>query len=284
MASSPAEYELLDFGSGRKLERFGPIVLDRPAPAAANSRQLDERAWQAADARFERRSANEGHWQATGKLPPPWSITLATLRFELKLTDFGHVGLFPEQAVNWDWIARQTRSAGRALKILNLFGYTAGSTLAAAQAGAEVVHVDAARNVLGWARRNAAASGLATAPIRWIAEDARKFVARELKRRNAYDAVILDPPTYGHGPKGERWQIEQHLPELLRNSFALTQGRRAFILLTCHSSQIEIREIKSLLQAAAGVTGGHLAADALVLPAASGRELPSGFVGRWTEE
>ena len=148
-----------------------------------------------------------GNGRDRRELPERWTIAHGPLQFELKRTDFGHLGLFPEQAENWDWIAERVAAAGRPLKVLNLFAYTGGSTLAAAAAGAEVVHVDAAKNIVAWARRNAELSGLADAPIRWIAEDAMKFVKRELKRGNRYDAVILDPPSYGHGPQGEVWRL-----------------------------------------------------------------------------
>ena len=157
---------------------------------------------------------------------------------ELKRTNFGHLGLFPEQAANWPWIAEQVASAP-AMRVLNLFAYTGGSTLAAAAAGAEVVHVDAAKNIVAWARRNAALSGLADAPIHWIAEDALKFVKRELRRENRYDAVILDPPSYGHGAHGEVWRLSQHLPRLLELCGQLTAGRRRFMLLTCHTPDFE---------------------------------------------
>lgn len=276
-------YELLDFGDGRKLERFGEIVLDRPAAVAEGLSPKHPSAWQSANARFDRRAANDGQWNADGNLPQTWIIEHGFLRFELKRTDFGHVGFFPEQSENWDWVSQEIRDAGRPLKILNLFAYTGGSTLAAAAAGAAVVHVDGAKNVVGWARRNAAASSLSEAPIRWIVEDARKFVARELKRKNHYDAVILDPPTYGHGPKGEPWHIKRHLSELLECSFDLTHGSRAFVLLTSHSPQFEVLELQSLLRGAADAADGDLDAHALVLRTAAGRELPSGYVGRWKE-
>ena len=204
--------------------------------------------WTQADARFEGRDEQRGQWTDRRELPERWTVAHGPLRFELKRTEFGHLGLFPEQAENWDWIARAAvRQRGRLARmlragetpalreVLNLFAYTGGSTLAAAAAGAEVVHVDAAKNVVAWARRNAELSGLADAPIRWIAEDAMKFVKRELKRGNRYDAVILDPPSYGHGPHGEVWRLSKHLPRLLDLCAELTAGRPQFMLLTCHT-------------------------------------------------
>ena len=230
------EYQLLDFGAGRKLERFGPYVLDRPSPAAANAERMRPELWPQAAARYKR-TAEAGGWVREGEIAEPWTIAAGPLRFELKLTEAGHLGVFVEQAANWAWIAEQVRAAERPFTVLNLFAYTGGSTLAAAAAGASVVHVDAAANVVAWARRDAAASGLAERPIRWIAEDALRFARRELKRGRQYDAVILDPPAYGHGPRGEPWKLEEHLPELLDLCFALTSARRAFVLLTCHSGE-----------------------------------------------
>nr|MBC8426721.1 class I SAM-dependent methyltransferase [bacterium] len=201
------QYQLLDFGDGRRLERFGPLVLDRPCPAAEEVTPAEPALWQAADGRFARTDGKQGEWMSAGPLPERWTISHGPLTLELKRTEFGHLGVFAEQAANWDWLTEQISAAhppgrtpdagGSPLKVLNLFAYTGASTLAAAAAGAQVTHVDAARNVLAWARRNADLSAMSAAPIRWIAEDAQKFVGRELKRENRYDAVILDPPSYG---------------------------------------------------------------------------------------
>jgi 23S rRNA (cytosine1962-C5)-methyltransferase len=207
---------------------------------------------------------------------------------ELRLTPFGHVGVFPEQAENWDWIARKVAEGGiaegRPLKALNLFAYTGGATLAAAAAGAEVTHIDAARNTVAWARKNAELSRLAEAPIRWITEDARKFVARELRRGSAYDAVILDPPTYGHGAKGEAWKIDEHLPPLLAHCAQLTADRRIFFLLTSHSPGYGATELTQFLSQAGIATPDQLEAFPLELTTNDGRTLPSGFAARWEHE
>jgi len=223
--SCPSEhdqYELIDFGRGRRLERFGAILLDRPWPAVERHEPNRPEDWERADARFEGPRAGRGRWVARRTLPETWTIELASLRFQLKPTPWGQVGVFPEQRANWQWIARQfgaqahagvpagaagpAESEPRRLRLLNLFAYTGGSTLAAAAQGAEVVHVDAAANIVAWARRNAALSALEEHPIRWIVEDAQKFVRRELRRGNQYDGVILDPPSYGHGAHGEVWR------------------------------------------------------------------------------
>jgi 23S rRNA (cytosine1962-C5)-methyltransferase len=276
------QYQLLDFGKGRKLERFGPWVLDRPSPAAEGVAKAAAASWSSASARYERGEGEFGTWRPKDTLPASWTIRHGSLVFELKATEFGHLGIFPEQAANWDWIARQVERARRPLKVLNLFAYTGGSTLAAAAAGAEVVHVDAARNTVNWARRNAALSGLEAAPIRWIAEDAVKFVRRELKRGNGYDVVMLDPPSYGHGPAGEVWKINEHLLPLLEACGRLTEGRRAFLLLSCHAPGIGPAELSAYLaDAVFGHCGAGGTASELTMEAADGRRLPAGVVARW---
>ena len=308
------EYQLLDFGGGRRLERFGPVVLDRPCPAAEGFERADPGAWAAADARFEGRDQEKGAWTCRRELPERWTVAFGRLRFELKRTDFGHLGIFPEQAENWAWIAdilpspfgrgaggegRVSHSAApsppaplpkgegsdnpaakQALKVLNLFAYTGGSTLAAAAAGMEVTHVDAAKNVVAWARRNAELSGLADAPIRWIAEDAVKFAKRELKRGNRYDAVILDPPSYGHGPRGEVWRLAKHLPRLLQLCGELTAGRPEFMLLTCHTPGYDADVLRRMMLEHFDPSG-NVVARAATIRSAAGRELPAGVVVRW---
>ena len=208
---TPDQYQLIDFGDARRLERFGPLLLDRPCPSAEGFTPADPEAWGKADARFHRAEQGEGHWTNNGELPPTWAISHGQIRLELKCTAVGHLGLFPEQAENWDWIARQVAAAARPPNVLNLFAYTGGSSLAAAAAGAEVLHLDAAKNTVAWARHNAQLSQMTDLPIRWIAEDARKFLRRELKRENRYDAIILDPPSYGPGTRGEAWRLSENL-------------------------------------------------------------------------
>jgi 23S rRNA (cytosine1962-C5)-methyltransferase len=239
--------------------------------------------WQKADARFVRTEGKEGEWVAERPLPERWTVTHDTIVLELKRTEFGHLGMFPEQAANWDWLAGQIRRVRETHQvILSLFAYTGGSTLAAAAAGAEVVHVDAARNVVDWARRNAKLSGLADAPVRWIVEDALKFVKRELKRGNRYDAVVLDPPSYGHGPRGEVWRLSKHLGRLLELCGELTAGRRRFVLLTCHTPNFGPARLGRLLNDTFGP--GRITAEPMTLRTAAGRELESGVVARWEAE
>ena len=242
---------------------------------------MEEAAWQNADAYFQRTGDEDGRWASSNKMPERWTIAHGAFQLELKLSPFGHVGVFAEQAANWDWIAQQVQASPEPLKVLNLFAYTGGSTLAAAAAGAEVVHVDAAKNTVAWARRNAELSGLADAPIRWIAEDAVKFVQREVKRGNAYDAVILDPPSYGHGPHGEVWRLAEHLPPLLSLCGRLTAGRRRFMLLTCHTPGFGPAELGKMLSESLDDSAGRVRAEAMSLRAATGRLLPSGVAAKW---
>jgi len=278
------DYELIDFGEGRRLERLQGIFVDRPCPAAAGLPRFAPDVWDQADIRYERATGGEGEWRQIGRWPDNWALRHGSMQFALQPTPLGQVGVFPEQAENWDWIDLQVRRLGRAMKILNLFAYTGGATLAAAAAGAEVVHVDAAKTVVAWARRNAALSNLAGAPIRWIVEDAAKFTEREGRRGHRYDAVILDPPSYGHGPKGEAWKIERHLDDLLARCAALTAGRTAFLLLTCHSPSIRPGRLRSsLAESFAGVEPDAIRVRSLYLRTASGRKLPSGLAAYWAE-
>lgn len=277
------QYELVDFGDGRKLERFGAFLLDRPCAAAVDP-PAHPPAWTQASARYQRLKQDRGRWTPGSALPADWRVACSDLVFELRATEFGHLGLFAEQAGNWNWIDKQVRRAGRKLRVLNLFAYTGGSTLAAAAAGASVVHVDAARNTVAWARRNAELSGLGDAPIRWIVDDASKFVSRELRRGNRYDAVILDPPTYGHGPQQEAWKIGQQLLPLLAQCAELTSEQRAFILLTCHSPGYGPAELQaSLADAIFGSCQSGATAKQLCLETQDGRRLHSGVVARWPE-
>ena len=272
------DYELLDFGGGRKLERFNDFRLDRPSPSAEETTAVDPDAWVTATARFHGHG-EKGRWSSS--LETPWELDCETFQLEMRLTPFGHVGVFPEQVENWRWIDRQGRRSKAGLRMLNLFAYTGGSTLAAAAAGAEVVHVDSARNVVSWARRNAELSGLGNAPIRWIVEDVKRFVQRELKRGNEYDAIVLDPPSYGHGPKGETWKVSRDLLPTLEACVGLLSTKRAFLLLTCHSTGFGPAELGAYLrQVVFGHCQGHVEAKALQIATRDGRHLPAGVVAR----
>ncbi len=201
------DYELLDASDGERLERWGNFILRRPDPQIIWKNAATHKKWNSADARYKRSAKGGGEW-SKNNLPAEWTVSYGSLVFNLKPMGFKHTGLFPEQAVNWDWFSELIRVAGRPIKVLNLFAYTGGATLAAASAGASVVHVDASKGMVAQAKLNAAASGLENAPIRYIVDDCKKFVEREIRRGNKYDAIIMDPPSYGRGPSGEIWKIE----------------------------------------------------------------------------
>ena len=252
------DYELLDSGDGRKLERFGRVTLARPC-AQALWRPSCPALWTRATASFDREAGNR--WHGRSALPKDWSITTAGLRFKLSGTDFGHLGIFPEQRAQWEWI-RETISGFNGLngsnglkgaddleriRVLNLFAYSGGSTVAAAQGGAEVCHLDAAKGMVQWARENAALNGLADHPIRWIADDAHKFMAREVRRGRRYDAIILDPPTFGHGASGETYKIERDLKTTLDLTRQLLSEHPVFVLFSSHSPGLSCRVAENIL-------------------------------------
>ena len=283
---SPDMYQLLDFGDGRRLERFGPWCLDRPSPSAEPIARNDPRLWLTADARFDRAEGQEGRWRDRHALPARWTIRHERITLELKRTEVGHLGLFPEQAACWDWIARQVGESQRGmerLRVLNLFAYTGGSTLTAAAAGAggHPCGFGSQRGGLGSPQRRAFRPRSGPNPL-----DQRgrpQIQRREVKRGRQYDAVILDPPSYGHGPKGEVWRLEHDLPELLELCGLLTAERRRFVLLTCHTPEFGPERLAHLLnEALDGGEPGTIEAGELTIPAASGRVLPSGVVVRWT--
>jgi len=283
-------YELLDFGKGRKLERFGPWILDRPAPGV-DELVAQPALWKNAIARYEANRVASGSWSPAVKRWPERSCEFAVQwdnqqRFILQLAPLpsGQVGVFPEQLANWRWISQQVgkSSARGTLRVLNLFAYTGGSTLAAAASGAEVTHVDAAKSVVARARVNAELSGLEVAPIRWIVEDSLKFCQREVRRGNHYDAVILDPPSYGHGPKGESWSIQRDLLSLLELCGKLTSSGRAFALCTCHTPSIAPADLSAYVsQGLVGHCGQPPQTGKLFLATAEGRKLSSGVFARW---
>jgi 23S rRNA (cytosine1962-C5)-methyltransferase len=291
MRNAEQNYELLDFGDGRKLERFANIVVNRPCPAAEGVAKALPELWTQAVGRFRGPRTGDGSWAPNYKswVSAEWQFVhegAASFRLQLEALPSGQVGVFPEQRENWDWIARQVTKAKsgdeKPLRVLNLFAYTGGSTLAAAAAGAEVVHIDAAHSSVDRARQNALLSGFGDRAIRWIPEDAMKFCKREVKRGNRYDAVILDPPTYGHGPTGAAWKINEHLLPLLQLCGELTADSRKFMLVTCHSPSIGPSELSAYFaEGVFGHCGQPPATGNLYLETADGRRLPSGVYARW---
>ena len=294
MPAAWPDYELLDFGAGRRLERFGELVVDRPCPAATASRQQPA-LWASAAWRYEGERAAAGKWVGLRKNGVPLAEQLAApircplgvgasaaFEMSLSLSPAGQVGLFPEQFAHWQWLAAQTARAENPLRLLNLFAYTGGSTLAVVAAGAEATHVDAAKSAVAAARDNAARSGLAERPVRWIVEDAIAFCRREVKRGRRYHGVILDPPSYGHGPHGEDWQIRRDLLELLELCGELTERRPRLVLLTCHTPGIDQAELAAhLSDGLFGACGQPPRTGEMTLQTAAGKKLPSGIYARW---
>ena len=283
-----AGYELLDFGRGRKLERFGPFVLDRPAPAADAVAPAEPAAWTAATARYVRGPGGGGGWQPADALPPSWEVAINGLTLQLRPAPSGGVGLFPEQLALVSWlegaVGRLTARLGQdgPPSVLNLFAHTGLLTLAAARAGARVAHVDASRPAVAGARRNADRSGLADRPIRWLVDDALAFARRELRRGRTYDGVVLDPPTYGHGPDGDPWRLETGIADLLGVIAGLTAGRPAFMVLTAHAAGLRPIDLLGQLRAALGeVASGRAGVGPLEIRARDGRRLAAGLALCW---
>ena len=277
------DYELLDCGGGEKLERWDRQVLVRPDPQAIWETDKTGRVWRSANGRYSRSSTGGGHWDK-GKLPESWQVHYKDLTFQVKPMNFKHTGLFPEQAVNWDFAMDKIRSAGRPVRVLNLFAYTGGATVACAKAGASVCHVDAAKGMVSWARENAKSSGLEDAPIRWIVDDCAKFVEREIRRGRRYDAVIMDPPSYGRGPSGEIWKLEENLYPFVKLVAGVLSDRPLFFLINSYTTGLAPSVLTYILETLLTKRyGGHTVSDELGLPVAeSGLILPCGAAGRWT--
>jgi 23S rRNA (cytosine1962-C5)-methyltransferase len=280
------EYHLLDTGNMRKLERIGEYTLARPAPQAIWSPFLPGADWQRADAVYERNENGGGAWTWVRRIRREFDILFNHLSFRIKLTDFGHLGLFPEQADNWDWLRhhireRMQRTRQRNLHVLNLFGYTGGSTLACSQAGAHVVHVDAAKGVVDWARANADLGHLSDRPIRWLVDDALKFVRREARRSNRYQGIILDPPSFGRGPKGEVFKLEDNLMPLFNECRSLLAEDALFVLYSCHTPGFTPLVMHNQLAEMIAGRAGQIESGEMVIPDAQGRLLPAGAFARW---
>jgi len=271
----PAEYQLLDFGENEKLESFGGIIVRRETPAAIGKRD-PAIPWETAQIRF--RQTGKSHWQ--GKAREPWLVQYQERKFDLRQTPTGQLGVFPEQATNWDWISGCHLDLNGA-KALNLFAYTGGTTMALAARGVNVVHIDAAKSVVNWARLNAKQSGLEQAPIRWIVEDASTYVERELKRGNTYDIVVADPPSFGRGPNGETWKIQRDLPGLFRRLGQLTSGRCKMFLISCHTPGFDHEKLKSLAVDSFCVKNGGTEGFEMSIDTSTGKRLPSGSCVRW---
>ena len=281
LADNWKDYEVIDCSKGEKLERWGDYILVRPDPQVIWDTPRKEKGWHKMNAHYHRSKKGGGEWEFFD-LPQQWSIHYRSLTFQLKPFSFKHTGLFPEQAANWDWFSELIKKAGRPVKVLNLFAYTGGATIAAAAAGASVTHVDSSKGMVTWAKENAASSGLADAPIRWIVDDCVKFVEREIRRGNHYDAIIMDPPSYGRGPKGEIWKIEESIHPLVKLCAQLLVDRPLFFLINSYTTGLQPAVLSYLIGTELKRFPGKVTADEIGLPVSSnGLTLPCGASGRF---
>ncbi|MBE6620042.1 MAG: SAM-dependent methyltransferase [Ruminococcaceae bacterium] len=279
------DYELLDTNDGERLERWGDYILIRPDPQVIWHGVAKHPAWQRADGIYRRSNTGGGRW-VKNKMPESWNIRYGELGFVLRPMGFKHTGLFPEQAANWDWFSGLIRKADRPIRVLNLFAYTGGATVAAAKAGASVVHVDAAKGMVAQAKENAALSGLADAPIRYIVDDCKKFVEREIRRGNHYEGIIMDPPSYGRGPGGEVWKLEDCVDELIALTAQLLSDRPLFFLVNSYTTGLSPLTMSYLIELKVRSRfGGHVESGELGLRVTqTGAYLPCGASSRWTCE
>ena len=282
-ADSWRDYELLDATNHNRLERWGQTLLIRPDPQVIWKNDETSPLWARADAVYYRSAKGGGQWNYHKRLPQKWQIHWGELTLIVSPTGFKHTGVFPEQAVNWAWYAKKIRAAGRPIKVLNLFGYTGGATLACAAAGATVCHVDASKGIVAWGKDNAAASGLADRPIRWLVDDCMKFVEREIRRGNKYDGIIMDPPSYGRGPKGEIWKIEDNIWDFVGLTAQLLSDDALFFLINSYTTGLQPAVLSYMMNSTLTKKfGGHVEAEEIGLPVTeSGLVLPCGASGRW---
>ena len=279
------EYEIIDCSKGEKLERWGDYILLRPDPQVLWDLPRKNPAWKKLNGHYHRSNKGGGEWEFFD-LPKQWSINYKDLTFHLKPFTFKHTGLFPEQAVNWNWFSEKIRNANREIKVLNLFAYTGGATLAAAKAGAKVTHVDASKGMVTWGKENAVASGLEDAPIRWLVDDCVKFVEREIRRGNHYDGIIMDPPSYGRGPKGEIWKLEEKIHPFIALASQLLSDNPLFFLVNSYTTGLAPAVLTYMISTeVCAKFGGCVESQEIGLPVKeSGLILPCGASGRWSAE
>jgi 23S rRNA (cytosine1962-C5)-methyltransferase len=279
-----ADYALLDSGHGRKLERYGPYSVVRPEPQCMWAPRLSQDVWDAADAVFDPSDEEDaGRWRFKGRPKETWPLSWGKVRFNARFTAFRHLAFFPEQAANWAWLDERVRGMGAQPRILNLFGYTGVASLVCAAAGAAVTHVDASKKAVAWARENAALSKLDDKPIRWIVEDARRYVQREVRRGSRYDGIVLDPPKYGRGPDGEVWRLFEHLPELSALCAELLSDNASFLLLNAYAERISGPALSSLIQSQNPTRGGRIDWGELTLVEDDpSRQIGMSFYARWS--
>ena len=281
IADNWKDYEVIDCSNGEKLERWGDYLLVRPDPQVIWNTKKNHKGWKQMNGHYHRSKKGGGEWEFFS-LPQQWQIHYGSLTFNLKPFSFKHTGLFPEQATNWDWFSEKIRNAGRPVKVLNLFAYTGGATLAAAAAGAHVTHVDASKGMVGWAKENAVSSGLKDAPIRWLVDDCVKFVEREIRRGNTYDAIIMDPPSYGRGPKGEIWKIEDMIHPLIQLCTKILSKDALFFLVNSYTTGLAPAVLTYMLATELKPWNGKVESQEIGLPVKNtGLVLPCGASGRW---
>lgn len=281
IADNWKDYEVLDCSRGEKLERWGDYLLVRPDPQVIWDTPRTLKGWKKRSGHYHRSKKGGGEWEFFD-LPEQWSIHYRNLTFHLKPFSFKHTGLFPEQAVNWDWFSEKIKNAGRPVKVLNLFAYTGGATVSAAAAGASVTHVDASKGMVMWAKENAAASGLKDTPIRYLVDDCVKFVEREIRRGNHYDAIIMDPPSYGRGPKGEIWKIEESIHPFIRLCTQVLSDDPLFFLVNSYTTGLAPSVLTYIMSTELKKYSGRVISDEIGLPVtASSLTLPCGASGRW---
>ncbi len=280
------DYEIIDTSNGEKLERWGDTVLIRPDPQIIWNTEKKNKSWHNAAARYLRSSKGGGEWQYNKKIKDSWVINYKSLKFNIKPTGFKHTGLFPEQAVNWDYFTNTIKKQNRKISVLNLFAYTGGATLACAAVGANVCHVDASKGMVAWARENAQLSNLSESPIRWIVDDCEKFVAREIKRGNRYDAIIMDPPSYGRGPGGEIWKLEDQIYDMVSLCSQVLSDNPLFFVLNSYTTGLSPSVMEYLLGVTVGTKfKGKITCDEIGLKVTqTGYNLPCGSTAIWEKE
>ena len=283
VASSWKDYEILDMANGEKLERWGNVILIRPDPQIIWKNKSFPEKWNSANARYNRSSSGGGGWKYNKKVPENWQIKYKNLMFNIKPMGFKHTGLFPEQAVNWDWMMDKIKNAKRDIKVLNLFAYTGGATVACSYAGAQVCHVDSSKGMTTWAKENIVSSGLKDRPVRFIVDDVVKFVTREIRRGNKYDAIIMDPPSYGRGTNGEVWKFEDNINDLVELCSKVLSDKPLFFLINSYTTGISSTVLENILRLNIKKKGQYSHGEIGLTMSNSKLILPCGIYGRWEE-
>ena len=284
VANDWKDYEILDMASGEKLERWKDVILARPDPQIIWKEKIFPNKWKQVNARYHRSSTGGGSWQYEKKMPESWKIQYKNLTFQIKPMGFKHTGLFPEQAVNWDWMMEKIKSAKRDIKVLNLFAYTGGATVACLSAGASVCHVDSSKGMVSWSKENVNASGLKDRPVRYIVDDVVKFVNREIRRGNKYDAIIMDPPSYGRGAKGEVWRFEEDIASLVELCMQVMSDKPLFFLINSYTTGISAKVLENILRINMKQDGIFESGEVGLPMKDSKIVLPCGIYGKWEEK